>query len=80
MSWPKEKALEVFREIAVVSVVRVASPGEAFHAVEGVVGGGLRIVEITMTVTRALHVLESVSKRYGDKVLLGAGTILDAGT
>ncbi len=78
--WSKEKTLGILREIAIVPVVRVASPEEAFHAVEGVVSGGIPIAEITMTIPHALHVMESVSERYGGNVLLGAGTIVDAET
>ena len=42
--------------------------------------GGVSIAEITMTVPGAIRVMEKVADRYGDKVLLGAGTILDAET
>lgn len=77
MSWSKSKALELIRNTCVVPVVRTTSMQWALHAVEGVVGGGVSIVEITMTVPNALHVIESVVKRYGEKLLVGAGTILN---
>ena len=38
---------------------------------------GIPILEITMTVPGALRVIEKLSKRYGDEVLIGAGTVLD---
>jgi 2-dehydro-3-deoxyphosphogluconate aldolase/(4S)-4-hydroxy-2-oxoglutarate aldolase len=63
-----------------VPVVRVASPEEAFCAVEGIIGAGIATVEITMTIPNALRIMENVSNRYGNKILLGAGTILDAAT
>ena len=40
----------------------------------------MSIAEITMTVPGAIRVMEKVADRYGDKVLLGAGTILDSET
>jgi len=77
MSWSKEKALALIREVGLVPIVRAPSPEDALHAVEAIVEGGIGIAEITMTVPSALRVMEKVAERYGDKVLLGAGTILD---
>jgi len=77
MSWSKEKALALIREVGLVPIVRAPSPEDALHAVEAIVEGGIGIAEITMTVPHALLVMEKVAERYGDKVLLGAGTILD---
>lgn len=77
MAWTKEKALALIREVGLVPIVRAPSPEDAMHAVEAIIAGGLGIAEITMTVPNALRVMEAVSERYGDKVLLGAGTILD---
>src|ERR671930_281712 len=42
--------------------------------------GGVGTVEITMTVPDALDVLRQVRKALGDRVLLGAGTVLDPET
>lgn len=39
---------------------------------------GLTVAEITMTVPRAIEAIASVSKRFGDKVLIGAGTVTNA--
>jgi 2-dehydro-3-deoxyphosphogluconate aldolase/(4S)-4-hydroxy-2-oxoglutarate aldolase len=57
--------------------VRAPSPEDALKAVEAIVAAGLGIAEIAMTVAKALRVMETVAERFGDKVLLGAGTILD---
>ena len=77
MSWTKERSLALIREVGIVPIVRVPSAEDAFKAAEAIIAGGIGIAEITMTVPHALNVLEKVSERYGDKVLLGAGTILD---
>jgi 2-dehydro-3-deoxyphosphogluconate aldolase/(4S)-4-hydroxy-2-oxoglutarate aldolase len=78
MSWTKEKTLGKIREVGLVPIVRTPSAEDAFRAAEAILNGGIGIAEITMTVPDALGVLERVSKRFGDQVLLGAGTILDA--
>jgi 2-dehydro-3-deoxyphosphogluconate aldolase / (4S)-4-hydroxy-2-oxoglutarate aldolase len=77
MSWTRERSLALIREVGLVPIVRAPSPEDAFRAAEAIVGGGIGIAEITMTVPNAIRVMERVAERYGDKVLLGAGTILD---
>jgi 2-dehydro-3-deoxyphosphogluconate aldolase/(4S)-4-hydroxy-2-oxoglutarate aldolase len=68
------------KEIAVVPIVRTPDLKSALAAVEAVLEGGINCVEITMTVANALKAIESVADRYGDSVLLGAGTVLDPET
>jgi 2-dehydro-3-deoxyphosphogluconate aldolase / (4S)-4-hydroxy-2-oxoglutarate aldolase len=68
------------REAVIVPIVRTANAETAHAAVEALIEGGLKCVEITMTVENALRALESAADRYGDRVLLGAGTVLDAET
>jgi 2-dehydro-3-deoxyphosphogluconate aldolase/(4S)-4-hydroxy-2-oxoglutarate aldolase len=80
MSWSKGKALALIREVGLVPIVRAPSTEDAIRAAEAIVAGGIGIAEITMTVPGALKVMEAVAERYGDKVLLGAGTILDPET
>src|SRR6202011_2183593 len=42
--------------------------------------GGIHIAEITMTVPGAIRAIEKVADEFGDKILLGAGTVLDPET
>jgi 2-dehydro-3-deoxyphosphogluconate aldolase/(4S)-4-hydroxy-2-oxoglutarate aldolase len=66
--------------IGIVPIVRVASAESAVKAVEAIYHGGVRAAEITMTVPGAIHALEKVADRLGDKMMLGAGTVLDPET
>jgi 2-dehydro-3-deoxyphosphogluconate aldolase/(4S)-4-hydroxy-2-oxoglutarate aldolase len=72
--------LRTIREVAVVPIIRAPDPQTAIAAVEAILEGGIACAEITMTVPNALHVIETVADRYGDRVLLGAGTVLDPET
>jgi 2-dehydro-3-deoxyphosphogluconate aldolase / (4S)-4-hydroxy-2-oxoglutarate aldolase len=65
-------------EIGIVPVIRAASVAEAAHAVEAVCAGGIPVVEITMTVPNAVEVIREVAQQYGNKVLIGAGTVTTA--
>ena len=72
--------LRRIREIGVVPIVRTPNAETANAAVEALIEGGLECVEITMTVENALKAIEHVADRHGARVLLGAGTVLDAET
>ena len=65
-------------EIGIVPVVRAASVEQANRAVEAICGGGIPVVEITMTVPNAVAVIREVTQQYGSKVLIGAGTVITA--
>ena len=47
---------------------------------EALLAGGVEAIEVTFTVPRAQKVLEQVADRLGDKIVLGAGTVLDPET
>jgi len=65
-------------EIGIVPVIRAATVDEANRAVEAICAGGIPIVEITMTVPNAISVIREVAQKYGNEVLLGAGTVTTA--
>jgi 2-dehydro-3-deoxyphosphogluconate aldolase/(4S)-4-hydroxy-2-oxoglutarate aldolase len=80
MPWTKEKTLALIREVGLIPIVRAPSASDALRAAEAIIEGGIGIAEITMTVPNAIRVMEIVAEKFGDKVLLGAGTILDPKT
>jgi 2-dehydro-3-deoxyphosphogluconate aldolase / (4S)-4-hydroxy-2-oxoglutarate aldolase len=65
-------------EIGIVPVIRASSPRLALIAAEAVAEGGIPIVEITMTVPGAVDVIRELAKSNSSRVLIGAGTVLDA--
>lgn len=76
----RQDVLRLINEVGVVPVVRAASPEEAIQVIEAIKIGGLSILEVTMTVPHAVKVIEEVVNRYGDEVVVGAGTVLDPET
>src|ERR1041385_1069072 len=75
-----KEILAFITEVGIVPVVRAASAEHAIQAVEACYKGGIRAAEITMTVPGAVRALEKVAARCGDKLMLGAGTVLDPET
>ncbi|MBI4904593.1 MAG: bifunctional 4-hydroxy-2-oxoglutarate aldolase/2-dehydro-3-deoxy-phosphogluconate aldolase [Acidobacteria bacterium] len=76
----KTTILKNILDIGIVPIVRASSSEAALAAVDAVYEGGIRAVEITMTVPGAIHALETVADKLGDKITLGAGTVLDPET
>jgi 2-dehydro-3-deoxyphosphogluconate aldolase/(4S)-4-hydroxy-2-oxoglutarate aldolase len=64
----------------VVAVMRAPDGARLAEAADALAEGGVTAVEVTLTVPDALDVLRQVRQRLGDRVLLGAGTILDPET
>jgi 2-dehydro-3-deoxyphosphogluconate aldolase/(4S)-4-hydroxy-2-oxoglutarate aldolase len=75
-----QEILAFITGIGIVPIVRVASADSAVQAVEAIYRGGVRAAEITMTVPGATRALEQVADQLGDKMMLGAGTVLDPET
>ncbi len=65
-------------EVGIIPVVRAGSVDDAIRAVEAIYAGGIAIVEITMTVPNATDVIRHVARDYGDKIVVGAGTVTSA--
>lgn len=76
----QQSILSAITDIGVVPVVRTASAETAVKSIEAVHRGGIRAAEITMTVPGALRALEKLADQFGDKIVLGAGTVLDPET
>lgn len=76
----KQSDLSRVLDAGIVAVVRSPDSGQLVEVCRALADGGVTVVEITMTVPDALDVVRAVRKSLGDRILLGAGTILDAET
>jgi 2-dehydro-3-deoxyphosphogluconate aldolase/(4S)-4-hydroxy-2-oxoglutarate aldolase len=76
----KNAILNTLIEVGVVPIIRTSSAESAILAIEAVYRGGIRSAEITMTVPGAVKALEKLADKFGDSMILGAGTVLDPET
>jgi 2-dehydro-3-deoxyphosphogluconate aldolase/(4S)-4-hydroxy-2-oxoglutarate aldolase len=72
------KSMELIRETGVIAIMRAKSSGQLLQAADAIREGGLRVIEVTMTTPGALSIIEQAVSKYGEDVLFGAGTVLDA--
>jgi len=75
-----EDSEQKIREHRLVAILRSDRSEELVPLCDALYESGIRIIEITMTVPKALETIAAVDKRIGPKILLGAGTVLDPET
>src|SRR5246127_848534 len=76
----RESQLRRVLDCGIVAVVRSQDTQQLVEVTRALADGGAPVVEITMTVPNALEVLRQVRRALGERVLLGAGTVLDPET
>lgn len=64
----------------IVAIIRGANSKDVLNMAKALHEGGVNILEITMNSPNALSVIEEVSVELGDRVVVGAGTVLDSET
>lgn len=76
----KYEVLKRIEEVGVVAVVRAENSEVAKRIALACMDGGVDSIEITFTVPGANKVIENLTEEFGDKLLVGAGTVLDSET
>lgn len=76
----KAEKLDLIRQTGIIAIMRSQGSDQLIAAADAIQAGGVRAIEVTMNTPGALRVIEEASKRYGEEVLFGAGTVLDAET
>ncbi len=74
----KADKLELIRETGVIAIMRARRADQLIAAADALQTGGVRVIEVTMTTPGALGVIETAAGRYGEQILFGAGSVLDA--
>ena len=64
----------------IIAIVRGVPPADVLPIAEAMYAGGIRLLEVTMNSEEPLAVIKEVAARMGDKMIIGAGTVLDANT
>lgn len=76
----KEANLKRILDAGVIAIVRLDSAGQLGQVARAIKAGGVDVIEFTMTTPGALDIIAASTQEFGDQVLLGAGTVLDAET
>lgn len=75
----KFEALRAIHDTGAVLIIRLDSEDEALAVAHAAIAGGIRALEITLSVPGAKRIITALSEEYSAQgVVIGAGTVLDA--
>ena len=63
----------------IVAIIRGANPTDVLRIAKALHNGGVKVLEVAMNSDNALEVIKQLSEIMKDKMLIGAGTVLDEG-
>lgn len=73
----KVKVIERVKELGLLAVIRGPSADLTVNMVNALVAGGVLGIEITYTTPDAEDVVKTLADRYGERIVLGMGTLTD---
>ena len=73
----KELLHRYLEECPLIGIIRGITPDEAEAIGAAIHEGGIRIIEVPLNSPDPLQSIERLAKKFGDQVLVGAGTVLD---
>ncbi len=76
----KSDIIQRLLEPGIIAIIRADSSDQLLAAAEALYLGGVTAMEVTMTTPNAIQVISDVTARFGEKILMGVGSVLDPET
>jgi 2-dehydro-3-deoxyphosphogluconate aldolase/(4S)-4-hydroxy-2-oxoglutarate aldolase len=76
----REIVLRDIEAVGVVAVIRLADGKRLLEVAEALGAGGIRAIEVTMTVPGAVEIIRTLARSLPASYQVGAGTVLDSAT
>jgi len=76
----KDQTLGLIKESGVIAIIRMSESREIMEIAEALKKGGIRCIEIPMTVSNALELIKEMASDTNSDSVIGAGTVLDPET
>ncbi|MEP6669714.1 MAG: bifunctional 4-hydroxy-2-oxoglutarate aldolase/2-dehydro-3-deoxy-phosphogluconate aldolase [Chthoniobacter sp.] len=76
----KSEIVQRLLDPGIIAIIRADSSEQLVEAAEALLAGGVSVMEVTMTTPNALEVITAVTRKFGDAVLMGVGSVIDAKT
>ena len=76
----KEEVKHKIIEGKVISVVRMKNPSQLINVIKALKQGGIKAIELTMTIPNAIEAIRNANEEFGESILLGVGSIIDPET
>ena len=76
----RKEIVQNISALGVVAVIRLHDAKKIFNVVDAIRQGGIKVIEITMTVPNAVGLIKELATSISSDVIVGAGTVTDAKT
>lgn len=76
----KADIINRIEDTGIMAIVRVDTIDRGLEIAEGCLNGGVDVLEISYTNNNAGEVIKALKKKFGSRLLIGAGTVLDSET
>jgi 2-dehydro-3-deoxyphosphogluconate aldolase/(4S)-4-hydroxy-2-oxoglutarate aldolase len=76
----REGVVRAIQQLGIVAVIRMRDAAKLRAVVDALMDGGVRALEVTMSVPNAVELIRTLAPTMPDGFLLGAGTVTDAAT
>jgi 2-dehydro-3-deoxyphosphogluconate aldolase/(4S)-4-hydroxy-2-oxoglutarate aldolase len=67
-------------DTGIIPIMRISDAAKAVAVANALIAGNIPVLEISLSLPGSLALLEAIADTFGDTLLLGAGTVLDAST
>jgi len=67
-------------ENKVLAVVRLKDPQKLLKVIESIAKGGVRGIELTMTIPNPIESIDLANREFGEDILLGVGSVISSET
>src|SRR4051812_16095046 len=74
----KELLQQRLGECPLIAIIRGVTPDEAEAIGDAIYEGGIRIIEVPLNSPDPLNSIERLAAKFGERMLVGAGTVLNA--
>src|SRR2546428_5911241 len=74
----KEQCYQAIADAGVIAVIRAPSKELLIDIAQALLAGGVPGIEVTMSTPNAIAGIEMLARKFGDKIVVGVGTVLDA--
>jgi 2-dehydro-3-deoxyphosphogalactonate aldolase len=69
---------QYFAQCPLIAIIRGVTPAEVEEIGDALFEAGIRIIEVPLNSPEPLKSIEKLANRFGDRALVGAGTVLEA--
>ncbi|MDB6028598.1 MAG: kdgA [Verrucomicrobiales bacterium] len=73
----KSETIRRILDCGIVAIIRADNSAQLVDATQALIEGGIDTIEVTMTTPNALQVIRETTQKFGSKLLMGVGTVLD---